>query len=172
MQEWILVVAADVRQTSHGTVVVGKETARVCIRAAEVARKHPEAFVCVPAGWSKRYRVYVGQGPMKTYLEFQRVPAERIVAPVDLRSPFRTIGEMRTFAKTLCRCRAEGEAQKVTVVVRWWHAPRALVLLLRVLHKNKLGARVTVVPVWTFFDWTMCLEPLRWIRNIPDVITG
>lgn len=161
-------IAADLEKTRSGIVVVGNETARVCQKAAQEAKKHPDACVCAAAGWSNRFGVFMGNGPMKTYLQMQGVPLKKLVTPVDPLAPFRTNGEMLTFVKTISLYDSPEEERAITVVVRWWHAPRAYLLLKARLRKAPYPYSIRMVLAPSYLHWRMFVEPLALARNVPD----
>lgn len=166
MSEWLLLVGADLRR--RGTqVVVGPETARVCKKTAEEARKRPDARICVPAGWSPRYEVAMGDGPVRSYLTKEcDVENSRIVTPV-YGNAFTTNGEMTTFANYLNRI--NDRRPRIVVVVRYWHAPRALMLLTaRLKHEAIRPEEIETVLVNSSDVIGVVREPIAWLKNIPN----
>ncbi len=168
MAEWLLVVSADLRRQGS-TVVVGPETARVCRKAAALLEAHPNAALCVPAGYSSRFGVSMGSGPVKQYLTSTcGVDSAKVAAPTFENAPFTTNGEMITFVDFLYK--HNDRAPRITVVVRSWHAPRALALLKARLRGSIVRPeRIDVVPVQSKDHLGMLLEPLRWVKNIPNL---
>lgn len=142
-------------------VVVGSETARVLRKAARRAERFPDAIVCVTAGWSDEFRVTMGRGPMCDYLKKLGVPGSRIL--LKDATVFNTNGEMESFAQILLRI----GCTDADLVCRWWHLPRAWILLrARLGQTGREQVRIKLVPVWVSFDpLGMVQEPLAWFKN-------
>lgn len=158
--------AANLRTvcTNPNMVVVGPETARVLRKAARRAQKVPDATVCATAGWSEKYQVTMGQGPMRDYLIKLQVPRKRIETPIA--TAFNTDGEMQKLVELLLDLEVEDDCI-VDLVCRWWHLPRAYLNL-----RARLGpsltdtVRINAIPVWMSFDLLgMAIEPGAWIKN-------
>lgn len=144
MGHLVFAVAADLIQDPppNGPVKVGPETARVCDRAIEVAREQA-APIILTAGFSPHFRCFMGDGPMHDYLLKKKFSAERIY--IFGASEFTTQGEAEACASFLA-IHAD-EYDTVYIVCRWWHMPRALLLLRRYLRELKLRQTVVSVPV-------------------------
>lgn len=163
MAEWLLVVCADLAR--RGTAVVpGPETARVARQAAAASIVRPDARICIPAGYSRRFSVSAGE-VVRAYLAKEcGVEGARIVAPTYKNHPFTTNGEMLTFAEYLFK--ANDTRPRITLVARWWHAPRARRLLRARLADNAIRPiRVEVLPVRSLDVFGMARETLAWAKN-------
>lgn len=161
MALWILVMAADlVHDTDQ--VIVGPETARVCDRAADEWHQTPGAYVCATAGRSGRFGVYMGNGPMRTYLyKSGCVPSSCLITPIDPQTPFTTDGEVQTFVNVVHLY--DDHHPRIRVVVREWHAPRTRKLLERRLRESGITAfelDVIPVPSHAVFD-RFITEPIK-----------
>lgn len=168
MQTWVLVVAADLKRDKKDEEKprLGPETVRVCDAAVRAYSKEADAVIFPAVGWSKRDRLLMGHDLMRPYFLGAGIPSSRIRTHTKRDYPFTTNGEMRAFADFFASF-AESEAD-IVVAVRWWHAPRALLLLrTRLLEKAIRPARVRVVPVGSM-SILMLTEPLRWLWNIPN----
>lgn len=171
-QDYILVIGADLRRLPlqdrscpEAKVHAGPETERVCKKAAELASIRPRALVYATAGHSPRYKVLMGRGPMKQALSNYGVALERIETPDA--ATFDTDGEVLAFAGALPFLKEPDLMFTTYLVCRWWHLPRAW-LLLRARLEVAERARTTIVPVpvWTFADPVgMLREPLAWVKN-------
>ena len=145
-------------------VRAGPETARVCDTAIELALEFPDATVIATAGYSHAYKVALGNGPMRQYLRRHGIRHARICTPEA--QAFDTNGEMEELAKHL------HEGDVAHLVCRWWHLPRAWLLLRARLGKERRKEiKIRPVPVWTFHDpLGMAREPLAWIKNTKNLI--
>lgn len=138
-------------------VVPGKETARACRKAARVAKRIDGSVVYLTAGWSPRFEAWMNVS-MGRCIREEGVPESRILTPKA--TAFNTNGEMEALVAAL------PEDSTVHLVCRWWHLPRAWMLLRARLRNAGKRARVRPVPVWTFWDpLGMLLEPLAWVKN-------
>ena len=169
MQQWIVVVSTD-DLTEEGEV--GPHGVGLCCTAAKVAKKMPLAYVCVPAGWSPRHNLFMGNGPVRRRLESFGVPSLQLITPIIKEMEYNTNGEMQTFVEMLrLYPRRKGERIHITLVVRWWHGPRARALL-----KARLGrehgpeATIRVVKVPSLDVLGMMKEPFAWTKNASNLL--
>lgn len=176
-RETIFVVAADLMKIASAesdNVRVGPETARVCEKAVEVARDRPDAIVHANAGLSPKFQVIMGLGPMRRFLIESGLPPERLETPVA--GVFNTDGEAaRLVADLFSLDGAQDDTFTIHLVCRWWHLPRARLLLRARIGRERLHDQVWIrlVPVWTFADPIgMLREPLAWIKNLPNFFKG
>lgn len=169
-----MVVAADLERSPKGNVIVGYETARVCNMAARLYRTLPDAYIVATAGVSPKFNVPMGDGPMRTYLERSDVPAHRIYTP--LADSFRTAGEMQTLTRFMWEKiqKNPDDTFEIYLVARWWHYPRARLLLRSKLEPwQRTQVTVRAVPVRsTQFLNELPREILAFVRNIPDLFTS
>lgn len=168
MQTWVLVVAADLKRdhTEEEKPRLGPETVRVCEAAIRAYSEETDAVIFPAVGWSKRDQLLMGHDLMRPYFLRAGVPRERVRTHTRRDYPFTTNGEMRALADFFLHF-AEGKGE-IVVVVRWWHAPRALLLLkTRLREKGIRPDRIRVVRVWSC-DPSLLSEPLRWFWNIPN----
>ena len=163
-----MVVAADLAYDRNGNVVVGKETARVCRKAAEIARIHPDALVCATAGYSPKYKVDMGSGPMRRELQALGISPDRIRTPVA--REFNTNGEMEIFVETMEIETLWIDNYDVFLVARWPHMFRSWLLLRATLGENLwVLSRVqcVFVPSWWLFGFFY--EPLALAKNWKNI---
>lgn len=169
MAVWLLVVAVDLERTRDG-VTVGPKTARTCDVAAELWRERPGAYVCAPAGWSRKHGVFMGRGPMRDYLRTTGgIASSCIVTPADRNAEFNTHGETTTFVQAL---EVYGDYRpRVRIVARHWHAPRVLALLTARLRESRITpTAVDVVPVPSGAVLERYVrEPVAWLKNLPNL---
>ena len=167
MDTWVLVVAADLKRDKkeEKKPELGPETVRVCEAAVHAYTREKDAVIFPAAGWSKRDRLLMGHDLMRPYFLRAGVPKTRIRTHTRRDYPFTTNGEMRALADFFENF-AEGKGE-IVVVVRWWHALRALLLLWTRLREKKIRARIRVVLVGSASVY-MLTEPFRWLWNIPN----
>ncbi len=169
LSKWLLVIAAGLTR-SNNEITVDRATARVCDAAATLWERNPGAYICAPASWSAKYRVYMGHGPMRTYLQkVGRIPASCLITRENRDVSCTTNGEMRAFAKALLHL--GDHRPHIHLVVRHWHAPRALRLLnARLKERSIVPESLTLVPVKSFAPFEHYVrEPLAWLKNLPNL---
>ncbi len=164
MAHWLLILSADLKR-QDGIVCVGPETANICAAAARAARHDSAALLCAPAGWSTRYGVHMGDGPVRAHLrDALHIDTHRIATPPSNGERCNTNGEMETFARLLFR---RDSRPAITVFVRHWHAPRALRLLQARLDAYAIRpTNVTVVRVDSNIVFDRMLEPLKLLNEV------
>ena len=85
---------------------------------------------------------------------------------------FDTDGEMASLVRDLReRSMSPEDTFTIYLVARWWHLPRACLLLRARLRKSFLDKRTQIraVPVWTFHDpMGMLREPFAWVKNVQN----
>lgn len=168
---WIVPVAADLAVDPKGRVIIGWETAAVLSQTSELFRADESAQVIVTAGWSDRFRVRMGAGPMTECLQLYRIPGAAI--RLHEAGAFNTNGEMEAVAEFL-RSEMKGKTEDthtLHLVVRWFHAPRAYLLLRARLEPwQREVVRIQVRLVHSG-DWRSIIrEPFAFARNLPRML--
>ncbi|MDB5266088.1 MAG: hypothetical protein JWM39_801 [Parcubacteria group bacterium] len=165
-----MVTARDLKWKDKETtmVVVGPDTARVC-RAA--ARRYDElsenAELVVTAGFSEKFKVTMGNGPMYRYLRRTcRIDMDRVY--MRTAGDFNTNGEMKALASYLedLQCESPDDTFEIHLAASWWHWLRAYATLTARLKDTDL--KVTKIHAVLAPSWSpaMFLEPLAWAKNI------
>lgn len=128
-QRSILVVGAGLMWVNGpgSQVIVDRESAAVCKRAAELAEEFPDARIYITAGRSPKFDVLMN-AVMGLSLELRGVSADRIILKYIARE-FNTKGEMEAFAPSWKRIDAEEDTQEIRVVNRDFHMRRSCLLL-------------------------------------------
>jgi uncharacterized SAM-binding protein YcdF (DUF218 family) len=108
-------------------VIVDRESAAVCKRAAELAEEFPDARICITAGMSPKFGVLMNV-VMAECLKRHHVHTDRIVLNRIARE-FNTRGEMEAFAPSWKHLDAEADTQEIHVVDRNFHMRRSCLLL-------------------------------------------
>lgn len=163
MHQIIMVVAAGLRE-DRGRVVGDTETKRVCEAAAKLAGTNESALVYATAGFSNKYGVTMGEGPMKGELLSLGIQEWRIRTPKA--DSFDTDGEMRALVESIPWNQVD--VLRLSLVCRWWHMPRAWTLLQSNLCLLTSGSEISVVcvPVKSSVAVMGILrEVLAWIKN-------
>ncbi len=173
----VVPVAADLCYEG-GKVVVGSETARVCDAALQVVRTSPISEIrtptyLLPAGFSPKYNVVMGEGPMRDYLLGKFTRKERFIES-RAAAEFNTDGEMVEVAKYVKEFLRDSTLKmQLVIVVRRFHAKRTRAYLLEHLSRlqsnrlYKLDSRLTLEFV-TVQSWDVVatvLELGKWWRD-------
>lgn len=108
-------------------VVVDRESAAVCKRAAELAQELPGVRICITAGKSPEFGVMMNLVMARCLIALQ-VPAERIVT-LHQATRFNTRGETEAFAARWRNLDPESDTQEIYVVDRDFHMFRTSRLL-------------------------------------------
>ncbi|MES2668705.1 MAG: ElyC/SanA/YdcF family protein [Patescibacteria group bacterium] len=172
-REAIMVCAADLSVAPdhedvfrlHDYVVLGPETKRVSVKAYTVAEERPNALIYATAGWSEKFRVVMNE-VMADYLVELGINPYRLQTPVA--TAFNTNGEMAALVKDLFPILSTEGTVTIHLVCRWWHLPRASLLLRARLRQADRDQHVFIRhrPVWTFSDPKgMLVEPGGWFKN-------
>jgi DUF218 domain len=167
LKKVILIVPFDLCRDKLGRIVVGSETKIACDRAIELASQDPDDSIIVTmagiAGkrWNNIWMAWVIR-------DYVRSCAPREVRCVVGRADtFNTSGEMKKLADMIATSKLGSDG--VTLVVKWWHAPRAKLLCRYWLKKYGLSqVKVTVVSCHSHVGWhTIAAEFLgAWPKNL------
>lgn len=166
MAQYLLPLLAGL--SHHVPPVADRTTAVICLKAAELARERPLAQICLAAG-RRPHDGVSGQRVMHGFLTQAGVPPRQLSLLETKGCSFRTLGEMQAFARMLhaeAKLSRTPPQNEVAVIARWWHLPRACLLLRKQLGGLARYTRIELVglPDWTLYD--LCVyEPAAWVRN-------
>lgn len=156
MTTWILPLLADWREEQvrmkaplahFYRMLPGPATQAICVKAWQLARELPDSILCPSTGYREGNRGS-GKDVLTDFLVTKlHCPASRIASVGVGNVPFRTVGEARAFARMLGDVRAHTNVdyttpERVIIVSRWWHLPRAKKLL-----KKELGRLAPTVQI-------------------------
>jgi hypothetical protein len=161
----IFVVAADLGRNKHtGEVFLGRETARVCNKAAtqSVYRKEDEPLVVVTAGYSPKFRVNMGDLMVQ---QLKNSAVKDITS--SMAGKFNTDGEIQALiCETLRAPTNEKVLKRLYVVARWWHMPRIAFLLWYRLEEEDEPIEIRYIPVGSRDVLGMLREPFAFAVNV------
>lgn len=169
----ILVVAAGLKwyDKPGGHVIVDRETARVCNRAAELAKQIPGSVLYATAGFSPKFGV-VMNGVMAESLGRHMILADRIDTS-NCATVFNTRGEMEAFAPVIRFVGLEeGDTHEIHLVVRDFHLRRSRLLLkAQMTRADEDRTKIYDVPVPSDERGkNLIREPLALLKEIPYLV--
>lgn len=158
----IVIVPFDLARDPRGQIVVGPETRIACDAAIDAAATSglPIAEVTVtsmaglsPANWDHVWMAEV----IGSYVI--SASGQKVGFLAGKASSFNTYGEMEALADTIVA--HQWLNPEITLVVKWWHAPRTLFLCRYWLRKKKVLAKVSV---------RKCRSNVRWHTILAEYI--
>jgi hypothetical protein len=168
-----MIVPFDLAKDASGQIVVGRETQIACDKAIRLFEKEPrDSLIVAMAGHagSKWNNVWMAK-VIKDYVCYATGGSVKFLS--GKADTFNTSGEM----KALARAAALGTEQfgngtfDITLVVKWWHAPRARFLCRFWLRRFMVRAKVSVQTCESHVHWQTIVKEfcLAWPKNLVRV---
>jgi hypothetical protein len=167
-----MIVASDLARVGgeNGEVVVGPETKIACDMATKIARHSKTSLIVCTAGNAGKKWNHAWMGIIVGQYVVKQIDRDRFLA--GKASRFNTSGEMKELARL---ARSERwENLHITLVVKWWHAPRAKFLCKLWLWRYFINAKVSVVKCESHVGWHIIAAEylLAWPKNLLWAIIG